>query len=211
MVRNRVLILGTGHLGKWALAALRAGIEPLAFCDNNSWLWGSENRRHSGDSGGGGHDALWRLDCGGGGDLQFHCAAEPTARTRLQAGGTVSVTVLEVLAVHAAEDRLELPHRIMARAAEMAAGYDLLADDQSRREFFAQIRWRCLWTTPACRSLTIRARCIFRPACCGSYRTKYSWTAERLTATAFGVFSYGRATDSATFMHGKRMRRICVR
>jgi len=42
------------------------------------------------------------------------------------------------------EDRLELPHRILARAGEMAAGYDLLSDDQSRREFCAQIRWRCL-------------------------------------------------------------------
>ena len=42
------------------------------------------------------------------------------------------------------EDRLELPHRILERAGEMAAGYELLADKQSRREFCAQIRWRCL-------------------------------------------------------------------
>jgi FkbM family methyltransferase len=42
------------------------------------------------------------------------------------------------------EDRLELPDRILARASEMPAGYDLLADDASRREFCAQLRWRCL-------------------------------------------------------------------
>jgi FkbM family methyltransferase len=42
------------------------------------------------------------------------------------------------------EDRLELPRRILERAGEMAAGYDLLSDDASRREFCAQIRWRCL-------------------------------------------------------------------
>ena len=41
------------------------------------------------------------------------------------------------------EDRLELPRRILDRAAEMPAGYDLLEDEASRREFCAQIRWRC--------------------------------------------------------------------
>src|SRR5690349_3512687 len=40
---NRVIIFGTGHLGRLALSGLlMAGIRPLAFCDNNSRLWGTE-------------------------------------------------------------------------------------------------------------------------------------------------------------------------
>lgn len=42
------------------------------------------------------------------------------------------------------EDRLELPERILERAGEMRPGYELLSDEASRREFRAQIRWRCL-------------------------------------------------------------------
>src|ERR1700691_4537867 len=38
---ERLVISGTGYLGKLALAGLRsAGIQPLAFCDNNRELWG---------------------------------------------------------------------------------------------------------------------------------------------------------------------------
>src|SRR5205085_4889 len=40
---DKVLIFGTGYLGKLALSGLRnAGVEPVAFCDNNSRLWDSE-------------------------------------------------------------------------------------------------------------------------------------------------------------------------
>jgi FkbM family methyltransferase len=42
------------------------------------------------------------------------------------------------------EDRMELPQRILDRAREMEPAYSLLSGERSRREFCAQIRWRCL-------------------------------------------------------------------
>src|SRR5438105_15270393 len=39
---NALVLFGAGHLGKKTLRGLRqAGIEPLAFADNNSELWGT--------------------------------------------------------------------------------------------------------------------------------------------------------------------------
>src|SRR5579871_3818227 len=39
---NRIVIFGTGYLGKLAAQGVRAaGLQPLAFCDNNSQLCGS--------------------------------------------------------------------------------------------------------------------------------------------------------------------------
>ena len=40
---RRVVIFGTGQLGRFVLPALRrAGLEPLAFCDNTPSRWGTE-------------------------------------------------------------------------------------------------------------------------------------------------------------------------
>ena len=39
---------------------------------------------------------------------------------------------------------MALPQFIVASAAEIPSAYDLLADEESRREFLTQIRWRCL-------------------------------------------------------------------
>ena len=41
--KNRLILFGTGKLGRRTLKGLReVGIEPLAFCDNNSAIWGSD-------------------------------------------------------------------------------------------------------------------------------------------------------------------------
>jgi FkbM family methyltransferase len=42
------------------------------------------------------------------------------------------------------DERLATPPRIFEHAAEMMPAYELLSDQESRREFRAQIRWRCL-------------------------------------------------------------------
>ncbi|CAM8655897.1 Methyltransferase FkbM [Candidatus Methylacidiphilaceae bacterium] len=40
---NQLILFGTGKLGRRTLKGLReVGIEPLAFCDNNSVIWGSD-------------------------------------------------------------------------------------------------------------------------------------------------------------------------
>jgi FkbM family methyltransferase len=142
--RNPVLILGTGHLGQWSLAALRhAGIGAPAFCDNNPRLWGTIVS---------GLPVYSPAD----GLAQYPGAAVVVAvynssapQHQLRALGCERVVPYPILfwkhwRFMPREDRLELPHRILARASEMPAGYDLLEDEASRREFRAQLRWRCL-------------------------------------------------------------------
>jgi FkbM family methyltransferase len=142
---NRVLVFGCGYLGKLALSGLRAaGVEPLAFCDNNLRLWGSQV------------EGLAVLSPAEAAARYKHSAAfvcgiynSTLPQNQLRQLGCLRVIPYPLLfwkywRFMPAEDRLELPHRLLARAGEMAAGYDLLADDRSRHEFCAQIRWRCL-------------------------------------------------------------------
>jgi FkbM family methyltransferase len=142
--RNPVLILGTGHLGQWSLAALRqAGIRPPAFCDNNSRLWGTTISRLPVLPPA---EALARYP---GAAVVVAVYNSTAPQDQLRGLGCKRVVPYPVLfwqhwQFMPREDRLELPHCILARAADMPAGYDLLEDEASRREFCAQIRWRCL-------------------------------------------------------------------
>jgi len=142
--RHPVLILGTGHLGQWSLAALRqAGVQTPAFCDNNAGLWG---KTIDGLPVLSPAEALKRYP-----DAAVVVAVynSRAPQNQLRGLGCQRVVPYPVLfwkhwQFMPREDRLELPDRILARAGEMPAGYDLLDDESSRREFCAQIRWRCL-------------------------------------------------------------------
>jgi len=142
---NRIVIFGTGYLGNLALSGLRAaGVEPLAFCDNNSALWGS--RKDGIEVVSPAEAAARYRDCAAF-VVAIYNASSP--RRQLQTLACPRIVPYPVLfwkfwQSMPGENRLELPHRILARAHEMAAGYDLLSDDRSRREFCAQIRWRIL-------------------------------------------------------------------
>ena len=141
--RNPVLVLGTGHLGRWSLSALQqAGIRAPAFCDNNSRLWGTTVMGVPVMS------PAEALACypGAAVVVAVYNASRPIQQLRtLGCDRVVPYPVLfwKHWRYMPGEDRLELPARILARAAEMAAGYDLLEDQRSRQEFCAQIRWRC--------------------------------------------------------------------
>lgn len=142
---RRIAIFGAGYLGNIALAGLRAaGIEPLAFCDNNPRLWGSQKDGIAVLSP---VDAVARYKDSAAFVVAIYNSAAP--RGQLRALGCARVVPYPVLfwkhwRTMAQEDRLELPHRILQQAGQMALGYDLLSDEPSRREFRAQIRWRCL-------------------------------------------------------------------
>jgi FkbM family methyltransferase len=142
---NRIVVFGAGHLGRLAASGLRAaGIAPLAFCDNSPRLWGTSV------------DGTPVLSPAAGAGRYKNSAAFVTAiynpsaiRNQLRELGCPRIVPYLVLfwkhwRSMPGEDRLELPHRILARAGEMAAGYELLSDRRSRAEFCAQIRWRCL-------------------------------------------------------------------
>ena len=142
---DRIVVFGVGHLGNLAASGLRgAGIEPLAFCDNNSRFWGS---RKDGLLVMSPAEAVERYRDSAAFVVGIYNSNAP--RRQLHDLGCTRVVPYPVLfwkhwRTMPREDRLELPHRILGRAGEMAAGYDLLSDERSRREFCAQIRWRCL-------------------------------------------------------------------
>ncbi len=142
---HRIVIFGTGYLGNLALEGLRAaGIEPLGFCDNKAALWGS---RKDGVEVMSPAEAVERYRASAAFVVAIYNSLAPQAQLRkLGCSRVVPYPVLfwKFWRTMAREDRLELPHRILERAGEMAAGYDRLSDEKSRREFCAQIRWRCL-------------------------------------------------------------------
>jgi FkbM family methyltransferase len=142
---NRIVVFGAGQLGRLAASGLRAaGVAPLAFCDNNPRLW---------DTRVDGTPVLPPATAAGRykDSAAFITAIyNPSAiRNQLRELGCPRIVPYPALfwkhwSFMPGEDRLELPHRILARAGELAAGYELLSDRRSRDEFCAQIRWRCL-------------------------------------------------------------------
>jgi len=143
--QNRVIVFGTGYLGKLAHSGLRtAGVEPLAFCDNNSSLWGTIIE---------GSPVLSPAEAAARykDDAAFVVAIYNSSRPQQQLrdlGCTRVVPYPILFWKHwrdmPKEDRLELPQQILQWADDMRPAYDLLSDDTSREEFRAQIRWRCL-------------------------------------------------------------------
>ena len=142
---DKMVICGAGPLGRFVLpAVLASGIQPMAYCDNNSALWGSNI---------GGvpvmppAEAVERFA-----DRACFLTAiyNPSAVQRqLRELGCERIVPYPVFFwKHGrnlpAEERLELPQRILDRAIEIPAAYNLLADEKSRNEFVTQLRWRCL-------------------------------------------------------------------
>lgn len=148
---DAIVLFGAGGLGKKSLSALRAaGIEPLAFTDNNAELWGTEIsgvRVYSPSEAASefGDKAafvvtVWRAE------------STDTMGSRkqqlLDLGCTCVTTFGELFwkypgsfAPHYAFD---LPSKARAQAEEIRAAYDLWADEDSRREYLTQLRWRML-------------------------------------------------------------------
>jgi FkbM family methyltransferase len=140
--RSRLVLHGAGRLGRRILAGLRQlGVQPLAFSDNNSALWGrrldelpvlapAEAARAYGDS------ALfmvsiWRAQ---GSDRM----ADRFAQLR-ELGCRHLATFLPLFVQHPdlflPHYMLDLPHRICEQAPAIRRAFSLLADRPSQREF----------------------------------------------------------------------------
>lgn len=146
-----IVLFGAGNLGQRTLTGLRMlGIEPLCFIDNNKSLWGKDRNGIpvlSPDEGVAlyGNRAtfvvtIWRA---GGSDRM----AARVGQLRLLGCKTV-VPFLplywkysESLLPHYMHD---LPHRVHAQADRVRQAFRLMADDASRREYLAQMRFRLL-------------------------------------------------------------------
>ncbi|ABF41846.1 Methyltransferase FkbM [Candidatus Koribacter versatilis Ellin345] len=147
--RTDLLLFGAGGHGRYTASGLRnAGIEPICFIDNNAALWGqrvegvpvlspAEGIRRYGST------AVfvvtvWRGE-----------GTEKTAAriAHLQSQGCKTVVPFLPLFWKYAEHllpryALDLPHRAHEQAGAIRKAFGLMADDLSRREFVAQLRWR---------------------------------------------------------------------
>lgn len=140
---SSVVIFGCGHLGRVALSgALQAGFKVLAFADNNRSSWGKTFEgipivspaeavaSHNEDS--------FFL-------VAIYNGTVPRAQLRdLGCNRIVPFPVFFWCFPGLFPDvGLELPYRIIESEDDIRRGYELLADTESRREFAAQIEWRC--------------------------------------------------------------------
>jgi FkbM family methyltransferase len=144
-----LVLFGAGGLGRKTLAGLRRlGVEPLAFADNNPALWGKEV------------DGMQVLAVPTAAELYAHRAAfiitiwrgegsdtmterrQQLARLncpRIVPFGLLYWKYPEEFLPHYAVD---LPSKVYQQAEKVRAALGLWADQPSRREFLAQVRWR---------------------------------------------------------------------
>jgi FkbM family methyltransferase len=140
---NSRVLVGTGELGRKTLAGLRrAGVEPLAFADNNPRIWGSEigglpvlspadaAQRH-------GNSACFVVTI-------YHGSA--VRRQLADLGCRRVAPFLPLFWKYAAEfiphTGVDLPHRLRDQFDRIQACYSLLRDETSRRELCEQLLWR---------------------------------------------------------------------
>ena len=144
---HRLVLFGSGNIAAGILAALREdGIEPIAFSDNSAAKWGSTLeglpvlppedavRKH-------GRDATFLVA------IYNHRHAFPETRKQLQSLGAKHITSIVPARWKYHESFLpyyrdDLPHKVLEDAEAVHQAFSLWADDQSRREFVAQVRWR---------------------------------------------------------------------
>jgi FkbM family methyltransferase len=140
---RKAVIFGADYLGRLALSgARRAGLEVVAFADNNSSFWGQFLQgipivapadavaRHN-------RDAFFVV--------AIYNSSSP--RKQLQDLGCERIVPYPAFfrcfwQYMPEESRLELPHRILASVNDIRTGYKCLSDNKSRQEFIAQIAWR---------------------------------------------------------------------
>ena len=146
---NQIILFGTGKLGRRTLKGLRElGIEPLAFCDNNSVIWGSnieglkvlspEQAVSDFSDKAAFVVTIWN-------DTLGHPLDE--VREKLKSYG--SCTVVSFLPLYWKHPKqflpyfsLDLPSKMLADREELLAINPLIADSESRLNFLQNIKSR---------------------------------------------------------------------
>jgi FkbM family methyltransferase len=146
---HRVVLFGAGNLGRRVIRVLRTvGVEPLAVSDNNRALWGqsfegltvrppAEAAQRFGE------EAAFVVTIFSHGVERCY----PTIRRQLQSLGCTVVVPFPALAWKHPDLLLpnycvDLPHMVVADAAAVRQAFSLWADEASRQEYLAQLRWR---------------------------------------------------------------------
>jgi FkbM family methyltransferase len=147
--RGSIVLFGAGGLGRRCLAGLRRhGIEPVAFADNNSRLWGTDVDGLQVLSPA---DAAARYGRTAAFVITIWGARGPDRMKdrmdALRSAGCETVVPFGPLAWRYPDGILphygvDLPHKVLEQSIEVLQGFDLWADDQSKHEYIAQLRWR---------------------------------------------------------------------
>lgn len=140
--RGGIVLFGAGPMGNIALENLRrSGKEPLAFCDNNAALW---NTRIAGIEVLSPGEAATRWS-----DAVFVVAIyNPSKATeQLRELGCECVVGAAVLwrahgETFEPHQSFDAPDTIFEHHEEVRRAFALLADEESREEFLAQLQWR---------------------------------------------------------------------
>ena len=147
--RGSIVLFGAGGLGRRCLAGLRRyGVEPLAFADNNPRLWGTEIEglpvlSPAGAAARYGANAAFVVTIWG-----ARGSDRMTDRIdALRALGCKTVIPFGQLAWRYPDGVLphygvDLPHKTLEQSVEVLQAFDLWADEASRLEYTAQLRWR---------------------------------------------------------------------
>jgi FkbM family methyltransferase len=147
------VLFGAGGVGRKTLAGLRSiGIEPLAFADNNSSLWGTsiEGLRVLSP------EAAVDEFADRAAFVVTILAAEighPVVEVDEQLNAIAPSTVVSVGFLYWKYPDalmpyyyLDSPHKVIDQADEVRRGLSVWADDESRTEYVAQVRSRLWWT-----------------------------------------------------------------
>jgi FkbM family methyltransferase len=146
LTKRRPVLFGAGHLGRVARRGLqKTALEPLAFADNNPKLWGTKVDGLEVVSL---DDAVRRF----GSDVPVVVTvytAGPVRRQLRERGlhvfsfAHLARALPDAMLPHGAVDR---PEKTAAEAGAIQRGLDVWADDRSRDEYLAQIRYRLTLT-----------------------------------------------------------------
>jgi FkbM family methyltransferase len=149
--KDLIVLFGAGRVGRKTLTGLRkAGLEPLAFADNDARLWNTSvegvevlspeeaARRH-------GDQATFVITIWRGEAIDRMTEREAQLRSL---GCKYVVTFPPLFWKHAKvflpHYAVDLPHKVHQQEDDVRRAGRLLSDDASRDEYLAQLRWRLL-------------------------------------------------------------------
>ncbi|MCK9391027.1 MAG: FkbM family methyltransferase [Syntrophales bacterium] len=144
-----IVLFGAGGLGKKTLAGLRKiDIEPLAFADNNSDLWGRdidglkvmsvEDAANKFGQNSVFVIAIWKGEAVDTRAEQYQ-QLEKLGCARIAPFGYLYWKYSDVFLPHFA---LDMPHKVLEQAEEVLNVFSLWEDNASRYEYLAQLNWR---------------------------------------------------------------------